>query len=66
MTLVRFFEKYEAGCVFRSVQVESLLTHPAWSAGIQTDMDVSGTHPENLDASYPCRHDKIFIFMLCG
>ena len=31
---------------------------PAWSAGIQVDMDVSGGILANLDAGYPCRHDE--------
>jgi hypothetical protein len=30
---------------------------PAWSAGIQVNMDVSGSILANLDAGYPCRHD---------
>jgi hypothetical protein len=29
---------------------------PAWNAGIQIHMDVSG-RPANLDAGNPCRHD---------
>ena len=32
---------------------------PAWSAGIQVDMDVSGSILANLDAGYPCRHDDL-------
>jgi hypothetical protein len=31
---------------------------PAWSAGIQANMDVSGASLQNLDAGYPCRHDE--------
>jgi hypothetical protein len=31
---------------------------PAWSAGIQVDMDVFGGILANLDAGYPCRHDE--------
>jgi hypothetical protein len=30
---------------------------PAWSAGTQVHMDVSGGVPAGLDASSPCRHD---------
>jgi hypothetical protein len=30
---------------------------PAWNAGIQIDMDVSG-RPANLDAGSSCRHDR--------
>jgi hypothetical protein len=32
---------------------------PAWSAGIQVDMDVSGSILASLDAGYPCRHDGV-------
>ena len=36
---------------------------PAWSAGIQIDMDVSGGILANLmDAGYPCRHDEDLYF----
>jgi hypothetical protein len=35
---------------------------PAWSAGIQFDMDVSGRILANLDAGYPCRHDEDLYF----
>src|SRR5512132_1336305 len=35
---------------------------PAWSAGIQVDMDVSGRVLANLDAGYPCRHDGDLYF----
>src|SRR6478672_3889211 len=31
---------------------------PAWSAGIQADMDVSESILANLDAGNPCRHDQ--------
>jgi hypothetical protein len=31
---------------------------PAWSAGIQVDMDVSGGILASLDAGNPCRHDE--------
>jgi hypothetical protein len=31
---------------------------PAWSAGNQVNMDVSGRILANLDAGYPCRHDE--------
>jgi hypothetical protein len=38
---------------------------PAWSAGIQVDMDVSGSVLANLmDAGYPCRHDEVRAFIL--
>jgi len=30
---------------------------PAWSAGTQVHMDVSGGVPAGLDAGSPCRHD---------
>jgi len=39
---------------------------PAWSAGIQIDMDVSGSILANLDAGYPCRHDEVRIFHSLG
>jgi hypothetical protein len=32
---------------------------PAWSAGIQVYMDVSGSVRANLDAGYPCPHDGL-------
>ena len=35
---------------------------PAWSAGIQADMDVSGRIRAKLDAGYPCRHDEDLYF----
>jgi hypothetical protein len=35
---------------------------PAWSAGIQFDMDVSGGILANLDAGNPCRHDDDLAF----
>src|SRR5262245_60551393 len=35
---------------------------PAWTAGIQTDMDVSGCILTNLDAGNPCRHDDDLYF----
>ena len=35
---------------------------PAWSAGIQIEMDASGRIPVNLDAGYPCRHDEGLYF----
>jgi hypothetical protein len=35
---------------------------PAWSAGIQADMDVPGRIRANLDAGYPCRHDEDLYF----
>jgi hypothetical protein len=31
---------------------------PAWSAGIQPDMDVSGCILANLGSGDPCRHDE--------
>ena len=31
---------------------------PAWSAGIQANMDVSERILANLDAGYLCRHDE--------
>ena len=30
---------------------------PAWSAGTQVNMEVSGCIPADLDAGSPCRHD---------
>ncbi|HEX2261186.1 MAG TPA: hypothetical protein VHJ56_06100, partial [Candidatus Binatia bacterium] len=36
---------------------------PAWSGGIQIDMDVSGGILASLDAGYPCRHDGDPIFI---
>jgi hypothetical protein len=30
---------------------------PAWIAGTQVHMDVSGRVPADLDAGGPCRHD---------
>ena len=48
-----------------SVQVEPLdYVIPAWSAGIQVDMDVSGGILANLDAGNPCRHDEALHFHL--
>jgi hypothetical protein len=35
---------------------------PAWSAGIQVYMDVSGGILANLDAGYPGRHDDDLHF----
>ena len=35
---------------------------PAWRAGIQVDMDVSGGILANLDAGDPCRHDEDLDF----
>jgi hypothetical protein len=35
---------------------------PAWSAGIQANMDVSASILANLDAGYPCRHDEDLRF----
>ncbi len=32
---------------------------PAWSAGIQVYMDVSGSVRANLGAGYLCRHDGL-------
>jgi len=32
---------------------------PAWSAGIQADMDVSGGIPANLGSGNPCRNDGL-------
>jgi hypothetical protein len=39
---------------------------PAWNAGIQAYMDVSGGILANLDAGNPCRHDEISIFSSVG
>jgi hypothetical protein len=40
---------------------------PAWSAGIQADMDASGRILANLmDTGDPCRHDGDLHFMFCG
>jgi hypothetical protein len=47
----------------RSIQAEPLdSVIPAWSAGIQVDMDVSGGILATLDAGYPCRHDAEIHF----
>jgi hypothetical protein len=46
----------------RSVQAAPDCVIPAWSAGIQINMDVSGSILANLDAGYPCRHDKDLSF----
>jgi hypothetical protein len=35
---------------------------PAWTAGIQIDMEVSAGILTNLDAGNPCRHDSDLIF----
>ena len=35
---------------------------PAWSAGIQIDMEVSGGILANLDSGNPCRHDDDLHF----
>jgi hypothetical protein len=48
---------------FRSVNedvINSVI--PAWKAGIQDEMDVSGSVLANLDAGYPCRHDEHWVF----
>jgi len=47
----------------RSVQVESIdCVIPAWSAGIQLDMDVSGGILASLmDAGDPSRHDEDLV-----
>jgi len=39
---------------------------PAWRAGIQVDMDVSGSVLASLDAGYPCRHDERYFFIFYG
>ena len=39
---------------------------PAWSAGIQVDMDVSGGILANLMPAIRAGMTKISIFMLCG
>ena len=41
----------------RSVQVVPDCVIPAWSAGIQVNMDVCGSILASLDAGYRCRHD---------
>jgi hypothetical protein len=47
------------------VQAEPLdVVIPAWSAGIQVDMDVSEGILANLDAGNPCRHDDDLHFHL--
>jgi hypothetical protein len=57
--------KNTGGEGLRSLQADFLdCVIPAWSAGIQADMDVSGTILSNLDAGYPCRHDEVRIFIL--
>jgi hypothetical protein len=35
---------------------------PAWTAGIQIYMDVSGCILASLDAGHPCRHDGDLCF----
>jgi hypothetical protein len=45
-----------------SVSSSSDCVIPARSAGIQANMDVSGSILANLDAGYPCRHDKDLRF----
>ena len=37
---------------------------PAWSAGIQVYMDVSGSILASLDAGNPCRHDEDLHFLV--
>jgi hypothetical protein len=45
----------------RSVLVQELdCVIPAWSAGIQADMDVSGRMLPPRMARNPCRHDENF------
>jgi hypothetical protein len=39
-----------------------IIVIPAWSAGIQIDMDVSGGVLANLGAGHPCRHDEDLHF----
>jgi hypothetical protein len=46
----------------RSAQAASASVIPAWSAGIQANMDVSGSILAGLDAGYPCRHDEDLRF----
>jgi hypothetical protein len=43
-------------------QARSICVIPAWSAGIQAHMDVSGGIHVNLDAGDPCRHDEDLHF----
>ena len=48
-----------------TVQAEPLdVVIPAWSAGIQVDMDVSEGILAKLDAGNPCRHDDDLHFHL--
>jgi hypothetical protein len=39
---------------------------PAWSAGTQVHMDVSGRIPAELDAGSPCRHDGCDAMIVSG
>jgi hypothetical protein len=50
--------KYEGGDARLILLQVSNCVIPAWSAGIQADMDVSGRILRNLDAGNPCRHDE--------
>jgi len=46
----------------KSTKSTKVCVIPAWSAGIQVNMDVSGRVLANLDAGYPCRHDEDLYF----
>ena len=41
----------------QSMQMPSICVVPAWNAGTQVNMDVSGYILASLDAGYLCRHD---------
>jgi hypothetical protein len=56
-----FFENKQRSQT-RSVQAQLPWVIPAWSAGIQIDMDVSGSVRASLDAGHPNRHDEDLHF----
>jgi hypothetical protein len=47
-------------------QSPSRLRHSTWIAGIQVNMEVSGSILASLEADYPCRHDGVCVFILYG
>jgi hypothetical protein len=61
-TIKRSFENtgMEGLSQFRQSPLDCVI--PAWSAGIQVYMDVSGRVFARLDAGHPCRHDGDLYF----
>jgi hypothetical protein len=61
-TLVFCFKNTPAEGFAQLEKKPSTASIPAWSAGIQTDMDVSGGILANPIAGHPCRHDEDLHF----